>query len=67
MLRVQWNAEIRTSDNWTTPKSKQNGLPFPEVRISDIRTRSNDYFIQISDILASLDHFIKKLYIYKMV
>ena len=33
---------------------------FPDVRISDIRTSSNNYFVRILDILASLDHLIYK-------
>ena len=34
---LQWNAEIRTSEIRTMPKSEQTCVWFPDVRISDVR------------------------------
>ena len=35
-LNLQWNAEIRTSDNRTMPKSGHTVVPIPDVRFSDV-------------------------------
>ena len=37
VFKLQWNAEIQMFRFQTAPKSEQNGLPFPDVRILDVR------------------------------
>ena len=59
-MLIQWNAENRTSENRTTPKTERNGLPISDVRISDIRAvRTTRTSLNVQK-AARLDH----LYIY---
>ena len=54
---LQWNADIWMSEIRTMPKSKQNGLPFPDVRILNIRAVR---FVRFEIFSAKLDHFSYK-------